>query len=463
MKFSTQGLAKAGMALVPPFSVDVQLDPDMNWVHESTLALEFVHVSRVLPGRRLSGVARIGEREVFAKVFYGSGARRYWQRERQGVRWMQAGQIKTPSLLGQGCTSDLQGYFLLFQSLSDAQPVAANQSPEFHGAVRRMAQLHDLNLLQTDAHLNNFVVSQDEIWVVDADGLRQGRRLPQQFLNLATLFAQRCPTCDEEIPDLWAFYARLRGEYVERMFDADRMIDLVRRQRRERVRRYLKKTQRSCTEFVHEKRFRYEWLCRRDHWPALQRVMLFAEQVVQEATPLKLGNSATVVRADIDGRSYVIKRYNLKNVWHRVRRWFKRRARIAWCNGHWLHFLEIPTARPIALLETKWGWFRNVCYLVMEDVGEHNLGQLLSTAPDRLNDVGPQVMQILRELNAAGIRHGDLKASNFICHGERVVLIDYDAVQYADQREDRARFLQNWQEQSDLLAQWQRYLEQAGL
>lgn len=451
------------MALVPPFTVDVQLDPDARWNDEPNHALEFVTVARVLPGRRLSGVARVGQASVFAKVFYGSGARRYWQRERQGVGWLQAGQIRTPSLLGQGATEDAQGYVLLYQLLEPAGAVDGRQSKEFTGAVRRLAELHDHNLLQTDAHLNNFVVSQDDVWVVDADGLRRSQRLQPQFLNLAMLFAQRCPTCDTEVAELWQFYARLRGEYVARMCDERQMQSLVTQQRRERVRRYLKKTQRSCTEFYHDRSFRHEWLCRREYWPQLQRMKLFAEEVVRDGTPLKLGNSSTVVRTQLEGQSFVIKRYNLKGPWHRIRRWFKRRARIAWRNGNWLAFLEIPTARPVALLETKWGWFRGVCYVVMEDVGEQNLGQILSAQADRITEIAPAVVQILRELRAAGIAHGDLKATNFIWHEGDMVLVDYDALRYGDQREDRQRFLDNWSEHSELLMRWRRELEQADL
>ena len=57
MKFTTHGLQMAGLELVPPFQVDVSLDPDEDLTDQPTESLTFQTVARVLPGRRLSGVA----------------------------------------------------------------------------------------------------------------------------------------------------------------------------------------------------------------------------------------------------------------------------------------------------------------------------------------------------------------------------------------------------------------------
>jgi tRNA A-37 threonylcarbamoyl transferase component Bud32 len=189
--------------------------------------------------------------------------------------------------------------------------------------------------------------------------------------------------------------------------------------------------------------------------------MVFPEAVVGEGTPLKLGNSATVVRVTIDDERYIVKRYNIKNLAHRLRRWFKRRARHAWCNGHLLAFLGIDTAQPVALLEQKVGWFTGVCYLVMPDCGERNLGQILSTDETCFAEVAPATVALLRALQAAKLEHGDLKASNFVMTGERMSLIDYDAVRQGGYEKDHARFLANWDDRPELHQAWSKMLEEA--
>ncbi len=475
MKFNSAGLAKAGLDLLPPFAVEVRLDPTLDGAGQQADAvlleheadLTFSSVARVLPGRRVSGIAHLDNGETFfAKIFYGKGARRYWQRELQGAARLQRAAVKRAPVLGVGACRDGAGYVVLFRVLPEARNLTEHEQPAVLAAVDILAGLHDVNCVQTDVHFNNFVLSGGEVHAVDADGVRPAHLLRQHFANLAMLLAQRPPWYDSDVGEIWSRYAAVRGEYVAKMGSAEQLAQLTQLQRAHRVRRYLNKTQRECSEFVHKHGWRRNWLCDRRYWPALQRFMLFPEMYMGEGTPLKLGNSSTVVRVDIDGRRFVVKRYNIKGLTHRVRRWFKRRARHAWCNGHWLAFLGVPTAKPVALLECKWGWLVGVCYLVMPDTGERNLGQELAAEPcggKVFDNLAPQAVEILQHLQAAQMQHGDLKASNFVIHDGVLSLIDYDAVRTGGIRADVERFLRNWQDQPKLLAAWRQRLSDGGL
>ena len=324
--------------------------------------------------------------------------------------------------------------------------------------MQLLAKLHDANCVQTDVHVYNFLRSRGHYYAIDADGIRRAHLLRQQFANLAMFMAQRPPIMDAELDDIWAAYSASRGAYVARMGSAEQLKKLTRAQRRLRVRRYLRKTQRDCSAFVQHQSFNHNFLCDRQYWHLLQRFMLSPETFVGEGTPIKLGNSATVVRITLDDVRFIVKRYNVKSFTHRVRRWFKRRPREAWCNGHLLAFLGIRTAQPIALLENKWGWFRGVCYLVMPDVGERNLGQVLCSDPEKFAALAPSTVALLKGLQAAQLEHGDLKATNFILSQEDVVLIDYDAVRPGSNQHDLKRFMANWDAYPELHAAWQAVL-----
>ncbi len=467
MKFSTAGLEAAGMDLVPPFRIELRLDPhahDVIGLEDAPVTpLEFQTVARVLPGRRVSGIAVLDGERVFAKVFYGKGARRYWQRELQGARMVQDAAVAAPPVLGRGITADDVGFVVLYGVVEEARGVDENAPGEVLDTVRCLAELHQSELVQSDVHLDNFLVSPTGVHAVDADSVKRSVLLRQHFANLATLCAQRAPRWDADLPAVWDAYAAVRGEYVARMGSAQELTSLTRKARRERVRRYLKKTQRECTEFVHRRRFDLDFVCDRGHWRRLQHFMVFPERYMAEGTPLKLGNSATVVRCDIEGHSYIVKRYNLKSLWHRVRRWFRRRARNAWRNGHWLAFLKIRTARPLALLETRWGVFPGVAYLVMPDCGQLDLAHALVNDPACFERVREPAVALLAELNAAGLCHGDLKATNFMVDDEGVVLIDFDALRYGSSAPDVHRFLANWEETPELRQAWQNALKGVGL
>jgi len=463
MKFSAAGLGAVGHDLVPPFVVDLCLDPVDDLAAQTVTELTFTHLARVLPGRRVSGLAQHQGQTVFAKLFYGKRARRYWQRELAGAKRIAAAGIKTPQVLDKGATADGAGFVVFYEALVEPHNLRDDDMEDTLAAVQILARLHDANLVQSDVHIFNFLRTSGDYYAIDADGIRPAYLLRQHFLNLAMLMAQRPPLMDRDIEEVWAVYSASRGAYVSRMGSVQMLRKLTLQQRKHRVRRYLKKTQRDCTEFVQHRSFDHNFLCERGHWHLLQRFMLFPEVMVGEGTPLKLGNSSTVVRIHVDDQSYIVKRYNLKSLSHRLRRWFKRRARDAWCNGHMLAFLGIHTAKPVALLEQKWGWFRGVCYLVMPDCGERNLGQELASLPEDWHKYVDGTVSLLQSLAAAGLQHGDLKATNFVLAQNRVVLIDYDAVREGPPQKDLARFMANWSSNPRLQEQWRGALIERGL
>lgn len=463
MKFSPAGLAAVGHDLVPPFVVDLCLDPVEDLSAQTITELTFTSVARVLPGRRVSGFAEHEGQQVFAKLFYGKRARRYWQRELLGAQRIAAAGIQTPAVRNQGATADGSGFVVFYEALSEPQNLGDDDIEDMLAAVQILARLHDANLVQSDVHIFNFLRTKGNYYAIDADGIRPAYLLRQHFLNLAMLMAQRPPLMDRDIEEVWAVYSASRGAYVSRMGSAQMLRKLTLQQRKQRVRRYLKKTQRDCTEFVQHQSFDHNFLCERGYWHLLQRFMLFPEAMVGDGTPLKLGNSSTVVRIHVEEQSFVVKRYNLKSPLHRVRRWFRRRARNAWCNGHMLAFLGINTAKPVALLEQKWGCFRGVCYLVMPDCGERNLGQELASHPEDFHKYADDTLALLQSLAAANLQHGDLKATNFVLAQDRVVLIDYDAVRPGAQDKDVTRFMANWSEHPRLHGQWMQALRRHGL
>ncbi|MEM7100555.1 MAG: lipopolysaccharide core heptose(II) kinase RfaY [Pseudomonadota bacterium] len=487
MKYATLGLAKAGIDLVPPFSVDVRLDPVLvelagdisagdpprEVLDDSPTPLEFVVVNRVLPGRRLSGLVQdLTGARYFAKVFYGRGARRYWLRELHGAKTLAASKVQTPTLVNQGATADGEGYVVLYQAVEETCTLDMTNVQQWQSAVAQLARLHEQRVVHEDPHADNFLWQDGKVWIIDADGVRPGKNLRAQFNNLGTFLAQRAPIYDQEIEALLMIYLQFRDASISGKLSATDLLGYTRRQRRLRVNRYLKKTQRTCTEFLRKKVWRREFICQRSAWSDLQRFMWFPEEYLGDGTPLKLGNSATVVRVRIDQSTYIVKRYNVKSLSHRIRRWFKRRARLSWINGHHLDFLDIATAKPVALLELKWGWFVGTCYLVMPDVGDVALPEVDVSEAAVFDQICGDVIELLKQLKAAQLEHGDLKATNLMygrsARSNHLTLIDYDGLKsmsHDDQHRNRdtQRFLDNWVDDADVHRRWNEALQEAGL
>ncbi|MFV2091139.1 MAG: lipopolysaccharide kinase InaA family protein, partial [Pseudomonadales bacterium] len=325
-------------------------------------------------------------------------------------------------------------------------PLARNRLKDL---AALLAHLHDKGVWQKDLHLDNFLIAHGQLYAIDGDGVRaDGPTLSRRtsLRNLALLLAQLPPSADDGIAALRAAYCEARG-WVDDVDTELRRLLVVERNRR--VNRYLRKTQRNCTEIEVSSSRRQNFLVLRNLDEALVTQLLRdPDRLVREGEVLKAGNSSTVVRHSSSGSgTFIIKRYNIKNPWHRLRRMFKpvTRFRRAWCNGHRLHFMQIATARPLALLEKRIGPFHGVAYLVMEDLGDQDLSREVATAG--LSDARcEEVAKLFALLKAIGVSHGDTKATNFMVHDDKIHLIDLDSMHpgFKRLRTDRDRFLDNW-------------------
>ncbi len=441
-------LTNGERALRPPFTLSCGGQP-----------LRIERVLRWLPGRRLTALGRFAGgghqgRSLVIKLFVGRGARRYCKRERKGVSLLMQSGVPTPRLLEELAAPEVPGWALLFEYLADAQPISPGLGSAAEAqaamAVRSLALLHCQGLTQGDAHLDNFILSGNRVHMVDGDRVRRHGFNSKRagIKGLAEFLAQYPPMADAHLPQLVACYQQARG-WSAGAFRLQRAQRLLLAARQRRIRRYLHKTERPCTEFAVQRNWRRRCLLRRcwlDSLPAAaNQFLLDPEAALAQAERIKEGNSATVFRLQIGGQALVVKRYNIKGPWHRVRRWFKRRPLIAWRNGHWLRLLRIPTAETLALIERRWGPLVGKCYLAIQDKGGLDLATETRTAgwhPGRLD----QLVDLFHRLAAAGICHKDAKATNFLIQDDQVYLIDLDGLgPLKDASADVRRFLDNFE------------------
>ena len=408
-------------------------------------------IYRLLPGRRLAARGSHQGRDVLVKLFFGRGARRSCARDRRGVAMLRASGVSTPELLEETTTAQPGGFALLFQFLASARPIATGESVDAadHAAlaVEALARLHGHGVTHQDAHLDNFMVSGGSLYIVDGAGVRQLSSAlgePASLRALAAFLAEYSPAEDHRVAALLMRYATVRG-WPEVTGRLQRLRRALAAARRRRVRRYLAKTERACTAFHCERAWRRVCLAKRHRWSAaLAGFATDPEVSLATAEVVKSGRSATVFRLRLNGENVVVKRYNVKSTLHRLRRWFKPRARIAWRNGHRLALLGIPAADPIALIERRWGPLRAESWLVMPDYGTLDIQAEVETrgwTEPLLN----RVARIFCDLKAAGLQHGDTKASNFLVRPDEVRLVDLDGLrEYPGSALDIARFLENF-------------------
>ena len=192
---------------------------------------------------------------------------------------------------------------------------------------------------------------------------------------------------------------------------------------------------------------------------------------MQQARLLKDGHTCTVSELELDGRRLVCKRYNIKHPWHALTRALRpSRAARSWKNGHRLLSCGIPTARPVALREQRFGPIRRRAWLLVEKIEGETLYDYVCHGERQAGDEFKAIMQafsrLLEKMVLERISHGDMKASNFIYHGGKLYMIDLDSLKAHDNEaswakaftRDLRRFFKNWEKYPETVALFRQVL-----
>ena len=459
-------LGQAGRTPDLPLTLQVAGEP---------LVLE--RLLRVLPGQRYVGVARWQGRPVLAKLLVGDKAQRHFLREREGAEYLAVQGLVTPRLLAQDFI-DGQGGWLLFEYLESAQslwdawreaarePLLSDaQQSVLAEALTAIGQMHAQGLWQADLHLDNLLRHESRLYLIDGGGVRcetAGQPLSRARVleNLGVFFAQLPAELDPYLEELLIHYLLANGEHALplEMLQAE-----IAKVRRWRLRDYLKKAARDCSLFA--ARIGAFGLCvvRRQAEPALQPLLADLDARTDAGHIYKTGGAATVARVELDGRPLVVKRYNVKNLLHWLKRfWRPSRAWHSWREGNRLQLLGIATPTPLAVIERRWCWLRGRAYLITDYCG----GQDIIARFEAYKQATPPESDLLAldrlfaALQRERISHGDLKGHNLFWDDAQGAwsLIDLDAMrQHRSTRSfarayarDRARFLRNWPADSAL-------------
>lgn len=419
-------------------------------------------VLRILPGRRVVVQAApveprgpgpcsdspLGDRIL--KLFLGPGRTRYCEREKRGLGWLEEADLPVARVLNHIRTPAVAG--LVIDYLNEAEVVSASDQAAVERVATLLGHMHEAGLWQEDLHLENFMLGPGGVHAIDGDGVRcRANAVPAGagLEDLARLTAQRPPSADHLATGLLSAYCASRG--WEKPPTAEEFRQKLDHARRDRMRRYLKKTFRDCSEFaVAAEGGRRYFSVRGPGEQVLESIRsagaLATGDVFLAAEAVKLGNSATLVRMDAT-LPVIVKRYNIKNLRQGLRRMLRPtpRSRRAWMMGQLLNFLDLPTARPLALVEERRRILPGVAYLVMEDLGQRDLATEVAEAG--LSDARLlELTELFGLLKRAGLTHGDTKATNFLIHQGRVHLIDLDAMRLGlgGFERDLKRFLDNW-------------------
>ncbi|MFK8066927.1 MAG: lipopolysaccharide core heptose(II) kinase RfaY, partial [Gammaproteobacteria bacterium] len=333
--------------------------------------------------------------------------------------------------------------------------------------LQAVATLHNHGVLQQDIHLDNLLIKNEEIYFIDVGSIKSSKNYQnlnkeKSLKNLALLFAQFTFIEQEIFVNALGVYYQARN-WLLKNTSCDKTLDKKEQENfanllssawNKRKRNYLSKCFRTCSMTQYKKTFSYEIAFRSNFLDKVDTNFISnIDQYIDKGTIIKAGNSATVAQTTINNKPILIKRYNIKNFTHLLKRfWRPSRAAISWKNANLLEFIGIPTPRPFGFIEKRIGWFRTTAYFITEYIeSDELLGVYQQRKPT--NYELDQINNIFLSLQHELISHGDFKAQNFLLDETgRINLIDLDAMKehtsphkfQMDFIKDKKRFLRNW-------------------
>lgn len=448
------------------------------WLTNPNTSLVCDKLLRNVPGKRWVCLAHWGEQIVVARLFtdYKDA-----QCELKGAQALLNSQIKTPAVLYHGWTSDKSLYVVLFEYVESGQELQvvwqladdAARTALLRSMVMLLTQLHKVGLQQTDLQFKNFSLKDNEIYIIDVASIavtknKQGVTERAGLKNLGLLFAQLSPRYDALCATFYPLYVKHRNLPFT-LFGLKRLKKSIAYWRRQRLLDWGRKVFQSGYGFIVRKNRYYFSVCDRGYDTDAMRALLERPDYVLNAfdvASLKSGSGSTVSKVVVDGRAFVIKCYNQKNIWRQfLQMFFASKAKCSWRNAQCLKLLDIATPKPVAMVEKRFGPLRFESYFITEYVAGANLQDYFSDenlvvahTSNQLTSLAENMLGLFADLSDAQISHGNLCATNILLSQMKPTLLDLDAMRlhryqsrwYRAAKRDRERFMQNWRNHPEI-------------
>ncbi len=441
------------------YSVNIVLVVGSDYSPGHQCEVEAVTRLRYLPSRRSVWEGRCCGKAVLLKVY---DAHTKQQRD-VNAEWQQANRlysaglgVATPLFLA---STDAGEILVVYEFIENGQILgkyildadAEGRENAFRQLIRIHAMQHEHGCYQSDDHLGNYLWSNGKLWILDAGSFVFSKA---PLNTAARVDNMSCLSANIPLTFRSLYDEILVNEYSHELPMIDQLIPV---KIRRRVLHYYKKTRRACSDFECFNSSGKKWIaCSAIDSQLRQMLLSDPDQFFGHgADMVKDGRTCSVVDVEVNGKSYILKRYNQKSLIYRMTHCFiTPRALVSWSNGHILKLFGVATPKPIACLLLKSGLLLSKGYLVMEKITGKPLDQLShDVIKDSCNSIPSQFVSLCDQLDAMKAVHGDMKASNFIFDDTGVLqLIDLDSLVFhrsmnyynQEQAKDLSRFMRNW-------------------
>ena len=399
-------------------------------------------VLRLVPKKRMIAFGTWQNKPVVAKLFFNQRhAKTNMEKDLAGVRLLQYKQILTPNLLYQGISEDEQIYVLLFERIFDAHTLEEiwknkksedSLQPLMQSMMFEFAAKHRLGILQHDLHLNNYLLTPTEIYMLDGEKIEFSDYLSKEICinNLAEFFSQFGVEMEAYQEDLFCYYAMMRG-WLLKQSDIKQLSTLVQKWNVRRWERCKKKITEESSNFSLVNQSGVSGVIDRSHgYPNFINLIHNPDDIFNHPDAEIINESGEIkeIKLKIDNCDIVAKRYS-QNFWQSLTQCFSHsKAFKIWQIAQKLNFSGIKTAKPIAFFEKRSFGFCIKSYYFTEAVAGVSLTEFLANKAQS-NHVAKHVADLFKDLPKLGFKNDSLTLQTvMINHQEQPVITNLESI-----------------------------------
>jgi tRNA A-37 threonylcarbamoyl transferase component Bud32 len=186
---------------------------------------------------------------------------------------------------------------------------------------------------------------------------------------------------------------------------------------------------------VIKKSFAELLICKRAYFtPAMQQFLANPNIALAKSNgPFfknKVDDTTTVGVVTVDNFKLVVKRYNVKNIWHSLKKCLRQsRALRSWSNSHYLLSNGILTPQPVAIVIKRFGCWRKETYFIteyLEGIRGSDFFERTNQSQTVWENAVQKVKALLKQMEQALITHDDFQHRNMIVCNDIIALLDLD-------------------------------------
>ena len=188
------------------------------------------------------------------------------------------------------------------------------------------------------------------------------------------------------------------------------------------------KKENSSSSYITGKEEGRRWIAKKPFFnEGLSEVIANPDEFMLKGEEVKFEAGNHVVGLDLPKHSIFIKKFQVKGLFHYLRKFFSpTRAITAWKAIHWLNAAGIKTINPIGVIETYDSFTTTKSYLITLKQSGERVDQMKITE-NLENLISSKMSAFIKRLTWISFNHGDAKGSNFFLDKNSLIVSDLDA------------------------------------